>query len=165
MEHLFMNNKSLLAVDSQTDVLQTLEEQILGACPGCRLDTATTFEDGRDLMLSIMYDLVISDIIRAPGSNLVDVAVSRKFPVLVLSDNKISLEGLNRFDGLRIKAVLQKENLANIVPIIKQVLRLECVPAWRGALDKLVDSSASFVSRLSPKNLDGVYRADKGIFY
>jgi|LGVF01.1.fsa_nt_gb hypothetical protein len=165
MEHLFMNNKSVLAVDSQTDVLQTLEEQILGACPGCRLDTATTFEDGRDLMLSIMYDLVISDIIRAPGSNLVDVAVSRKFPVLVLSDNNISPEGLNRFAGLRIKAVLPKENLANIVPIIKQVLRLECVPAWRGALDKLVDSSASFVSRLSPKNLDGVYRADKGIFY
>ena len=165
MEHLAMNNKSVLAVDSQMDVLQTLEEQILSACPGCRLDMATTLEDARQLMLMLTYDLVISDIMNAPGCDLIDLVTSRNFPVLVLSDNKISPAGLNRFDGFRIKVVLQKENLANSVPMIKKALRIECVPAWRGALDRLVGSSASLVSRLSLKNLDGVYRADKGRFY
>jgi len=165
MGHLFMKNKNVLAVDSQMDVLQTLEEQILGACPGCRLDTATTFEDARQLMLMLTYDLVISDIMSYPGSRLVDLAMSRNFSVLVLSDNGSSDEALNQSNGMKIRAVVPKENLNEIVPIIKQVLRLECVPAWRGALDKLAGSSASLVSRLSLKNLDGVYRADKGIFY
>lgn len=165
MEHLFMNNKNVLAVDSQMDVLKTLEEQTLGACPGCRVDMATTFEDARQLMLMFRYDLVISDIMSYPGSRLVDLAISRNFSVLVLSDEKISPEGLNRFDGLRIRAVLPKENLANIVPMIKQILSLECVPARRGALDKLADSLASLVSRLSLKKLDGVYRANKRIFH
>ena len=165
MKDSIMKNKSVLAVDSQMDVLQTLEEQTLGACPGCRLDMATTFEDARQLMLMFRYDLVISDIMSYPGSRLVDLAISRNFSVLVFSDEKISPEGLNRFDGLRIRAALPKENLAKIGPMVKQVLRLECIPAWRGTLDKLAGSSASLVSRLSLKNLDGVYRVDRGIFF
>ena len=43
MKDSIMKNKSVLAIDSQMDLLQTLEEKILSTCPECRLDMATTY--------------------------------------------------------------------------------------------------------------------------
>jgi DNA-binding NarL/FixJ family response regulator len=126
MKDFTMKNKRFLAIDSQVGLLLTLEEEILSGFPECHLDMATTLEDGRQLMLMVTYDLVILDIMSSPGSNLLDLILSRKFPVLVLSDNVTSPEALSQFHGLRIKAFLHKKDLDNIVPTIEQVLTLGC---------------------------------------
>ena len=144
MKNSIMKNKSVLAVDSQMDLLQTLEEKILSACPECRLDMATTFEDGRQLMLLLTYDLVISDIMNAPGCDLIDLAARRNFPVLVLSDNGSSDEALNESNGLRIQATLPKEKLNEIVPTVEEVLKHEFVPSWKRALERLLRFLTSF---------------------
>jgi len=121
-----MKTRRFLAVDSRVDLLLTLEEEILSGFPECHLDMATTFEDGRQLMLMVTYDLVILDIMSSPGSNLLDLILSRKFPVLVLSDNVTSPEALSQFNGFRIKAFLPKKDLDNIVSTIEQIFVLGC---------------------------------------
>ena len=126
MKNFTMKTKRVLAVDRQVGLLLTLEEKILSGFPGCDLDMATTLEDGRQLMLMVTYDLVILDIMSSPGSNLLDLILSRKFPVLVLSDNVTSHEALSQFNGLKIKAFLPKKDLDNIVPTIEQIFALGC---------------------------------------
>ena len=165
MKDSIMKNKSVLAVDSQMDLLQTLEEEILSACPECRLDMATTFEDGCQLMLLLTYDLVISDIMNAPGCDLIDLAASRNFPVLVLSDNGSSDEALNQSNGMKIRAVLPKENLNEIVPTVEEVLKYECMPGWKRALEKLWHFLISFIPGYSPKGSDRRFHAYEVIYY
>jgi len=126
MKPSILKNKKVLAFDIQTDLLLTLEEEILNKYPECRLDIAATFEDAHQLMLMFTYDLLILDIMSSPGSNLLDLILSRKFPVLVLSDNVTSPEALSQFNGLRIKAFLPKKDLDNIVPTIEQIFALGC---------------------------------------
>lgn len=165
MKDSIMKNKSVLAVDSQMDLLQTLEEKILSACPGCRLDMATTFEDGRQLMLLLTYDLVISDIMNTPGCDLIDLAASRNFPILVLSDNGSSDEDLNKSNGLRIRAALPKAKLNEIVPTVEEVLKHECVPGWKRVLDNLWHFLISFGPGYSPKGSARSFPADEVIYY
>ncbi|UCF85673.1 MAG: hypothetical protein JSV50_08590, partial [Desulfobacteraceae bacterium] len=73
MKYSIMKNKNVLAVDSQADLLLTLKEKILGICPECRIDIITTFEEARQLILMLTYDLVVSDIMTSPGSRLIDM--------------------------------------------------------------------------------------------
>ena len=137
MKDFTMKTKRFLAVDSQVGLLLTLEEKILSGFPEYHLDMATTFEDGRQLMLMVMYDLVILDIMSSPGANLLDLILSRKLPVLVLSDNVTLPEALSQFNGLRIKAFLPKKDLDNIVPVIEHILKSEDLPHWKRDLEKL----------------------------
>jgi len=56
-----LNNKRLLAVDDEPDVLETLEEQ-LSDFDGLIFDRATDYDTGYQLIRSWTYDLVILDI-------------------------------------------------------------------------------------------------------
>ena len=40
-----LDGKKMIAVDDEPIVLTILEEEILGACPNCKLDKATTYEE------------------------------------------------------------------------------------------------------------------------
>ena len=53
-----LNNKRLLAVDDEPDVLETLEEQ-LSDFDGLIFDRATDYDTGYQLIRSWTYDLVI----------------------------------------------------------------------------------------------------------
>ena len=116
-------------------------------------------------MLLLTYDLVISDITNAPGCDLIDLAASRNFPVLVLSDNGSSDESLNQSNGLRIRAALPTEKLNEIVPTVEEVLKHEFVPGWKRALDKLWHFLISFGPGYSPKGSARSFPADEVIYY
>jgi DNA-binding response OmpR family regulator len=137
-----MKNKKVLAFAIQTDLLLTLEEEILNKCSECRLDIATTFEDARQLMLMFTYDMVISDISTLIGSGLADLTLSRKIPVLLLSNDVIKSETLCLFNILRVKAFLQKKDIKNIVNVIRNVFKSEDLPNWKQDLEKVWNFSS-----------------------
>jgi DNA-binding response OmpR family regulator len=60
MRESILNNKRVLAVDDEPDVLETLEEQIEEFL-GLVFDKATNYEAGYHLLRSWTYDLVILD--------------------------------------------------------------------------------------------------------
>jgi hypothetical protein len=43
MKESILKGKRILAVDDERDVLAILEEEILGACPDCRIDKASQY--------------------------------------------------------------------------------------------------------------------------
>ena len=67
MKESILKGKRILAVDDEPDVLAILKEEILGACPDCRFEKATQYEQAVQEIRSSAYDLVILDIM-APVS-------------------------------------------------------------------------------------------------
>ena len=152
MKYSIIKHKTILGIDSNVDFLEDLKKIILNACPECWFDKATSFSQGRQYMAMISYNLVISDIMSSPGAD-VGVAENHDLPVLALLSNGHSLEALNHSNGLRIRAVLNKQNIEDLAPGIEHVLTLECTPEWKRSLIKSDRYLKSFTSWLCPKNL------------
>ena len=167
MKAPIMRKKRLLGIDGELNFLLNLENEILCACPQCRFDTATSFEDARELILLITYDLAILDIIRAPGAKLVHLIASRNFPVLAISDRRIFPDELNYCDGLKFCGFHPKIKLHQSVPIINNVLGFVYTPRWRRTLNKFCKKTGWAVSEvlMVQNSLDKRFPAKSEFYY
>ncbi|MBI5607040.1 MAG: response regulator [Deltaproteobacteria bacterium] len=137
MTESVLKGKKILAVDDEPDVLAVLEEEILGACPGCTIDKATSYEGAMALLKSKEYDMVVLDIMGVRGFELLEMAVSRKFKVAMLTAHALNAEALKKSHDLGAGVYLPKEKLAEIVPFLEDLLKYEHTPGWKRLLKKL----------------------------
>ncbi len=137
MGESILNGKSILAVDDEPDVLNILQEEIKEACPDSRFDKASTYEEAVARMISLTYDVVILDIMGVRGFDLLELAVSRNFPVAMLTAHALTPEALKRSFELGARAYLPKEKLGEIVPFLEDLLKYEYLPGWKRLLEKL----------------------------
>jgi len=137
MTESILNNKRILAVDDEPDVLTILEEEILEAAPNCKYEKATTYEVAADKLKSNTYDVVILDIMGVRGFDLLDLAVSRNFRVAMLTAHALNPEALKRSFEMKARAYLPKEKLGEVVPFLEDVLSYEYLPGWKRLLKKL----------------------------
>jgi CheY-like chemotaxis protein len=137
MKESFLDGKRILAVDDEPDVLAVLEEEILAAAPKCRVDKATTYQEATERMISWTYDVVILDIMGVRGFDLLELAVSRNFPVVMLTAHALTPEALKRSFEMKARAYLPKEKLGEVVPFLEDVLRYEYLPGWKLFFEKL----------------------------
>ena len=140
MEGSILNGRRVLAVDDEPDVLNLLEEEILAACPDSKVDKATTYQEAVERMMSLTYDVVILDIMGVRGFDLLELAVSRNFPVAMLTAHALTPEALKRAFEMKAHAYLPKEKLGEIVPFLEDVLHYEYLPGWKRLLEKLKGS-------------------------
>ncbi len=137
MKESLLNHKLVLAVDDEPDVLTVLEEEIKEAAPECRVDKATTYQEAVERMMTLTYDLVILDIMGVRGFDLLQLAVSRHFPVVMLTAHALNTEALKKSIELGARAYLPKEKLGELVPFLEDVLKYEYLPGWARLLDQL----------------------------
>ena len=137
MTKSILNGRRVLAVDDEPDVLNVLEEEILAACPDSKVDKATTYKEAVERMMSLTYDVVILDIMGVRGFDLLELAVSRNFPVAMLTAHALTPEALKRSFELKARAYLPKEKLGEIVPFLEDMLKYEYLPGWKLLLEKL----------------------------
>ena len=137
MSGSILDGKRILAVDDDPDVLSVLEEEIGGACPNCRFDQATNYEQAAALLKSNTYDLVILDIMGVRGFDLLQLAVERNFKVAMLTAHALNPDALKRAFELKARAYLPKEKLGEVVPFLEDVLRYDYLPGWKHLLEKL----------------------------
>jgi CheY-like chemotaxis protein len=137
MKTSILKGKRILAVDDESDVLAVLEEEILGVCPDCKFEKATTFENALALLKSNTYDVVILDIMGVRGFDLLEQAVKRNLRVAMLTAHALTPEALKRSFEMKARAYLPKEKLGEIVPFLEDVLQYEYLPGWKRLFDKL----------------------------
>lgn len=77
--------KRILAVDDEPDVLEIVEETL----SAYEVEKAFSFEEARRLMVNNTYDMVILDIMGVRGLDLLDIAVERDFPAVMLTANAL----------------------------------------------------------------------------
>src|SRR5512145_1926101 len=132
MQESILNSKRILAVDDEKDILEVLKDEILSDAPNCILDTATTYEEAQELLLSWTYDLAIFDIMGVRGFDLLKNATARPYPVpvVMLTGRALSPESLRQSIELGARAYLPKDKLGAIVPFLKDVLTYEYGTVW-----------------------------------
>ena len=137
MTESILNGKKILAVDDESDVLKILEEEIMGACPNCQFQKATTYESADEMLKSQSYDVVILDIMGVRGFDLLELAVNRNFRVAMLTAHALSPEALKRSFDMKARAYLPKEKLGEVVPFLEDVLHYDYLPGWKRLFEKL----------------------------
>ena len=137
MKASILSGKKILAVDDEPDVLTVLEEEIMGACPDCKFEKATTYEKAAELIKSNSYDVVILDIMGVRGFDLLALSVSRNLRVAMLTAHALTADALKRSFEMKARAYLPKEKLGEIVPFLEDVLQYDYLPGWKRLFEKL----------------------------
>lgn len=137
MEKSLLENKKILAVDDEPDVLTVLHEEISDACKSCSFDKATTYEDAVKKLETTKYDIVILDIMGVNGFELLDAAIKKGLKVVMLTAHALNSDALKRAFDMKARAYLPKDKLGEIVPFLEDVLQYEFTPGWKRVLSKL----------------------------
>jgi len=147
MAESILNGKRVLAVDDEPDVLEVLQEEILGACPDCTFDKATTYEEADRKLKSEAYDVVILDIMGVRGFDLLDAAVGRNLKVAMLTAHALNPEALKKSFDMKARAYLPKEKLGEVVPFLENMFKLDYMPGWKNLMGEL---GGYFTEKFSP---------------
>ena len=139
MKESILNHRVILAVDDEPDVLEILEEEILGYAPNCKIEKATTYQEAANKLESENYDVVVLDIMGVRGFDLLDQAVKRNFPAAMLTAHSLDPKSLKRSIEMGARAYLPKEKLGEIVPFLEDILESsDGLSAW-GRLMNLLE--------------------------
>jgi len=144
MKESILNGKRVLAVDDEPDILEILEEEILGYSPNTIFEKATTYDEAAKKLESQNYDVVVLDIMGVRGFDLLGQAVKRNFPAAMLTAHSLTPESLKRSIEMGAIAYLPKEKLAEIVPFLEDILEAsDGLSAWGRIMSKLEGFFAS----------------------
>ena len=104
-----LKGKYVLAVDDENDILDTIED-ILDAV---KLDKASDYSSASEKIKTNRYDFVILDIMGVDGLTLLDEAVERNIPAIMLTAHAINPETL--VESIRKGAIsyIPKETLSS----------------------------------------------------
>ena len=138
MQESILNGKRILSVDDEPDVLEVLEEEVLGYAPDCIFEKATTYQEAAKKLESQKYDAVLLDIMGVRGFDLLDQAVKLNFPVAMLTAHSLNPESLKRSIEMGARAYLPKEKLGEIVPFLEDILESsDGISVWGRLMTKL----------------------------
>ncbi len=113
-----LQGKWLLIVDDEQDILDMLIELL----ETCKIDTASTFEEGKKLLETNRYDLAVLDIMGVKGFDLLEVANQQKIPALMLTAHGLSEENLKRSAQEGAAYYAPKDEITKIDVFVADVL-------------------------------------------
>jgi DNA-binding response OmpR family regulator len=113
-----LKGKKILIVDDEPDVL----DQLIELLDMCRIDTASSFEEGKGLLNSKSYDIAILDIMGVDGFELLKIANNREIPALMLTAHALSEESLKKSAEEGASYYAPKEKMHEIEFFVADVL-------------------------------------------
>ena len=133
----FLKGKHILAVDDETDILETIEEILEES----KVDTARDYKSASQKIKERKYDLAILDIMGVDGLQLLAEAVQREIPTVMLTAHAISPETLMESIQKGAISYLPKESLADLDDLLNELLAAfyRGEPTWKLLFDKLGD--------------------------
>jgi CheY-like chemotaxis protein len=128
-----LNGKTILAVDDEPDVLDTLGELLVM----CQIVKKTNYDDAVEYLNSDSPDLAILDIMGVNGFELLKLCVSKKIDAVMLTAHAFSVESLKESLDLGARAYLPKEKMADIVSFLEDVVTMEHKENWQCLFKRL----------------------------
>ena len=114
----YLTGKSILAVDDEEDILETIEDILEVA----EVDAARDYKSASEKIKTKHYDLVILDIMGVNGLQLLDEAVERGLPAVMLTAHAINPETLMASIRKGAISYLPKETLADLDQVLNDLL-------------------------------------------
>ncbi|MBW1734548.1 MAG: response regulator [Deltaproteobacteria bacterium] len=135
-ENDILKGKKILAVDDEQDILDTLVEILTE----CDVETATSFESARGLLETGAYDATILDIMGVRGFDLLEIAIQKKIPALMLTAHGLNPDNLVGSIKIGAKSYIPKDKISDIDIFLKEVFL---------AREKGIERPGNWFSRLS----------------
>jgi len=128
-----LKEKTILIVDDEPDVLETVEEEL----DMSYVDKASDYDTAMQKLRSFTYDIVILDIMGVNGFELLKESVIREFPTVMLTAHALSPESLKNSIKLGAVSFLPKEKLPELKTFLEDVVLGEGKPVWQKLFDRL----------------------------
>ena len=131
----FLKGKRILVVDDEDDILATIGEILEEA----QVDTARNYKDASLKINENHYDLAVLDIMGVDGLKLLEEAVEREIPAVMLTAHAINPEMLMASIDKGAIAYLPKEKLSELDELLGQILSAheKGEPSWKLLFDLL----------------------------
>jgi DNA-binding response OmpR family regulator len=113
-----LKGKWILVVDDEEDILQIVYELL----EMCKIDTASTYEQAKALLEKNQYHAAILDIMGVRGYDLLDIAIRRDIPALMLTAHALSKEDLKKSAERGAAFYAPKDEINNIALYVADVL-------------------------------------------
>ncbi len=113
-----LENKKILVVDDEPDVLETLEELLYT----CSVDTASSFAQAIDLLKNNTYDAAVLDIMGVQGYEILKATSKLNIPALMLTAHALTPDHLKQSIEKGADAYVPKDKLADISIYVADVL-------------------------------------------
>jgi len=136
-----LRGKRVLVVDDEKDVLETLAELL----DVCKVDAAVSFEEGKKQLEANDYDVAILDIMGVRGFDLLEIAVKRKTPAVMLTAKGLSEENLQRSVKEGAVYFAPKDEMDNIAQFVLDVL--ESIQKKKSPWIRFLDRLGGFYDR------------------
>jgi DNA-binding NtrC family response regulator len=131
-----LKGKKILAVDDEPDILATLQEIL----EDCEVEEGTSFDSAKELLESKVYDAAILDIMGVRGFDLLEIAIEKKIPALMLTAHGLNPDNLVGSIKLGAKSYIPKDKLHEIDIYLKEIFI---------AQEKGIEKSGNWFARLS----------------
>jgi DNA-binding NtrC family response regulator len=113
-----LKGKLVLIVDDEKDILTLLTELLSMA----RVDTASSFEEAKELLESNKYDIAVLDIMGVKGYELLKIANEHNIPALMLTAHALSKEDLKKSAEEGASYYVPKDEINKIDVFVSDVL-------------------------------------------
>jgi DNA-binding NtrC family response regulator len=130
-----LKDKSILIVDDEPDILDSITEQL----DMCRIYRAMDYEIALQLMAGFKFDIVILDVMGVRGFELLKKSVSKGFPAVMLTAHALTPEALKESIQLGAVSFLPKEMMADLDTYLADVVTGSKKMVWKNLLNKLGD--------------------------
>ena len=133
-----LEGKKVLVVDDEPDILEALEELLTM----CQVQTASTFEQAKNLLESQDFNIAILDIMGVDGYGLLEIAKKRDIPAVMLTAHAFNAENLVKTIKEGAYSYIPKEEISDIADYLIDALiaRETGENPWRAWQDRLPTS-------------------------
>lgn len=134
-EKSYLAGKRILAVDDEPDILESIEDILKDS----RVDCAGDYESASEKLKNNRYDLVVLDIMGVNGLKLLDEAVDRNFPAVMLTAHAMDPETLMKCIRRGAISYLPKETLPELNELLTAIFKAheEGEPPWKLLFERL----------------------------
>jgi DNA-binding NtrC family response regulator len=113
-----LNNKRILIVDDEPDVLDTLESLL----PMCEVVKATSFDTAKELLESEYFDMAVLDIMGVDGYKLLEIAGRRNVIPVMLTAHALSPKDTVKSFKEGAAYFVPKEKMSEVALYLNDVL-------------------------------------------
>lgn len=113
-----LRGKRVLIVDDEKDILNVLVELL----NMCKIDTASSFEEAKQLLEADAYDIAVLDIMGVKGFDLLEIANKKGIPALMLTAHALTKDALKESAERGASYFAPKDEISKIDLFVADVL-------------------------------------------
>ncbi len=117
-EYRLLQNKRILIVDDEPDVLETLEDLL----PMCQIQKAGNHAEAKKLLEEAYFDMAILDIMGVDGYKLLELAQEKNVIGVMLTAHALDIQNIKRSYREGAASYLPKEEMQNIRTYLNDIL-------------------------------------------